>query len=102
MAQGEQGGEEFSDAKVSRVTLRLDALVTERRQAKAAWFATHALPVAHLPTRPDRLGPAGLTALDQGYGAALVQNRHFLSVLDAVASRGGGVRATRDVWRCMG
>jgi hypothetical protein len=93
-----QGEEEFSDAEVARVTLRLDALVTARRQAKAAWLATHALPVAHLPTRPGRLELAVLTALAQVYGAALVQDSHFLPVLDAIASRGGVALVQRALW----
>ena len=80
------------------MTLRLDALVTARRQAKAAWLATHALPVAHLPTRPGRLEFAVLTALAQVYGAALVQDSHFLPVLDAIASRGGVALVQRALW----
>jgi hypothetical protein len=89
---------ELSDSDVARVTLRLDALVTARRQAKAAWLGTHALPVAHLPTRPDRLELAVLTALAQVLGSALMQESYFLPVLDAIASRGGGgARAARTV-----
>jgi len=97
-----QGEDEFSDAEVARATLRLDALVTARRQTKAAWLATHALPVAHLPTRPGRLELAVLTALAQVYGSALVQDSHFLPVLDAIASRGGVALVQRvmfgDAW----
>jgi hypothetical protein len=78
--------------EVARVVLKVDAAITLKRTATAAWLTAHhhavpALPRG-LPLRPTRMELAVVIALAETFGAPLYREARFMPVLDFIADVG--------------
>jgi hypothetical protein len=81
---------------VAQVVLRLDEAATWWRRAASAWPGLETDPA--VPTRPSQIELAVFTALAQTYGRALVDDAHFLPVIDYAAECGAVVLVQRVLW----
>jgi len=89
----------------AQVVLAVDAAITLKRRAAAAWLTAHGDAVPVLPVRPSRLELAVVIALAETYGAALSSALRFVPVIDFIADYGAvklvqrvmyGARPTTD------
>lgn len=96
---------EAPTAAVAHVVLAVDAAITLKRRAAAAWLTAHGDAVPSLPVSPTRLELAVVIALADTYGAALSALPRFLPVIDFIADVGAvklvqrvmyGARPTTD------
>jgi hypothetical protein len=91
-----QGTDGFPDREVAWVVLQLDeAVALWRRVVRAGSLERVAMP---LPSRPNRIELAVLTALAQTYGAALLHDSRFTPVIDFTAEWGAVVLVQRVLW----
>lgn len=83
---------EAPSAAVARVVLKVDAAISLKRTAAAAWLTAHHYGVPSLPQclplRPTRMELAVIIALAEIFGAALYKNARFAPVLDCIADDG--------------
>ncbi|SAK70235.1 hypothetical protein AWB82_04200 [Caballeronia glebae] len=79
---------EAPTATVAQAVLAVDAAITLKRRAAAAWLTAHGDAVPLLPVKPSRLELAVVIALAESYGAALSAAPRFLPVLDFIADVG--------------
>ncbi|SAK88964.1 hypothetical protein AWB75_06110 [Caballeronia catudaia] len=95
----------WPSAAVAQVVLAVDAAITLKRQAAAAWLTAHGDAVPLLPVKPSWLELAAVIALAATYGAALITLPRFLPVIDFIADYGAvklvqrvmyGARPTTD------
>lgn len=79
---------EAPTAAVAQVVLAVDAAITLKRRAAAAWLTAHGDAVPLLPVKPSRLELAVVIALAETYGAALSSLPRSVPVLDFSADYG--------------
>lgn len=85
-------------AAVAHVVLELDAAITRKRRAAAAWLTAHGDAKPLLPVKPSRLELAVLIALAETYGTALTKDARFVAVLDCIIERGAVVLVQRVMY----
>ncbi|KDR27142.1 hypothetical protein [Caballeronia zhejiangensis] len=79
---------EAPTAAVAQVVLAVEAAITLKRRAAAAWLTAHGDAVPLLPIKPSRLELAVVIALAETYGAALSSAPRFVPVIDFIADDG--------------
>lgn len=96
---------EAPTAAVAQVVLAVDAAITLKRRAAAAWLTAHGDAVPLLPVRPSRLELAVVIALAETFGTALSSAPRFVPAIDFIANYGAvklvqrvmyGARPTTD------
>ncbi len=78
-------------------SLNVDASITLKRTAAAAWLTAHGDAVPSLPIKPTRMELAILIALAETYGPTLDNDARFVPVIDFIADYG----AVKFVQRVM-
>ncbi|WP_235007779.1 hypothetical protein [Caballeronia humi] len=79
---------EAPTAAVAQAVLSVDAAVTLKRRAAAAWLTAPGDAVPLLPVKPSRLELAVVIALAETFGTALSAAPRFVPVLDFIADYG--------------
>ncbi|WP_250517739.1 hypothetical protein [Caballeronia sp. INDeC2] len=79
---------EAPTAAIARVVLDVDAAITLKRRAAAAWLTAHGDAVPLLPIKPSRVELAVVIALAETYGTALSSASRLLPVIDFIADHG--------------
>ncbi|MDR5826254.1 hypothetical protein P9250_00085 [Caballeronia sp. LP006] len=89
--------DEAPTPEVARVVLKIDASITLKRTAAAAWLTAHGDAVPSLPINPTRMELAVVITLAETYGTALYRDARFVPVIDFIADYG----AVKSVQRVM-
>jgi hypothetical protein len=95
--QSDRWPDEAPTPDVARVVLKVDASITLKRTAAAAWLTAHGDAVPSLPIKPTRMELAILIALAETYGPTLDNDARFVPVIDFIADYG----AVKFVQRVM-
>jgi hypothetical protein len=90
--------DEMPSVEVARVVLKVDASITLKRTAAAAWLTAHGDAVPLLPVKPTRMELAVVIALAETYGAPLYKESRFVPVIDFIADYGAVVFIQRVMY----
>jgi hypothetical protein len=90
--------DEMPSVEVARVVLKVDASITLKRTAAAAWLTAQGEAVPLLPVKPTRMELAVIIALAETYGTPLYRESRFMPVLDFIADYGAVVFVQRVMY----
>jgi hypothetical protein len=90
--------DEMPSVEVARVVLKVDASITLKRTAAAAWLTAHGDAVPLLSVKPTRMELAVVIALAETYGAPLYKESRFVPVIDFIADYGAVVFVQRVMY----
>jgi hypothetical protein len=90
--------DEMPSVEVARVVLKVDASITLKRTAAAAWLTAHGDAVPFLPVKPTRMELAVVIALAETYGTPLYRDARFVPVIDFIADYGAVVFIQRVMY----
>ncbi|MDR5832566.1 hypothetical protein P9250_32480 [Caballeronia sp. LP006] len=89
---------EMPSVEVARVVLKVDASITLKRTAAAAWLTAQGDAVPLLPVKPTRMELAVVIALAETYGTPLYKDARFVPVIDFIADYGAVVFVQRVMY----